>query len=219
MKTRTKNYIFFIISLYTICFGYFFAMTLWHKGDAKRHDKRIDQVYENIEDLGQKFVFEKDSLVFWQGNTIPVDSNVLKDGCSVRLKNGLYLKKNLKKGDTTTVWLYPIKHNYPVTNKYLNNSYNKPFVGAKSHKLSQKEMFIFYVILAVAVFCTGIFSISLIIRRPKNKIIAFAILVPIYILYGLLVYQLCSLCPDISMKLYATKIEYTHILVVLIMLG
>ena len=219
MKTRTKNYIFFIISLYTICFGYFFAMTLWHKGDTKRHDKRIDQVYENIEDLGQKFVFEKDSLVFWQGNTIPIDSNVLKDGCSVRLKNGLYLKKNLKKGDTTTVWLYPIKHNYPVTNKYLNNSYNKPFVGAKSHKLSQKEMFIFYVILAVAVFCTGIFSISLIIRRPKNKIIAFAILVPIYILYGLLVYQLCSLCPDISMKLYATKIEYTHILVVLIMLG
>lgn len=219
MKLRSKRYILVLAIMYLLCAGYFFVMSWHHKSESNKYQKEIEKVYANIENVGEKFVFEGDSLVYWQTNTIPIDSNILKDSKTIELKNGLYLKKNTKKGNKNIVWLYLIKSNYPVNNKYLNNSYNKPFEICNSKHFSEKELFFLHIFISLCIFCTGIFLISLIKRRPKNRNISFALIVPIYIMYGFLVYRLCSFFDGISLNLYSNEIKYSNILYSIVMLG
>ncbi|MCH3924729.1 MAG: ATP-binding protein [Bacteroidales bacterium] len=222
MKNKRNLYFIIILIVLYIANGVlFFYNKTDNKNINKRFEKQINETFNDITTLGNKFVFSGDSLIYWQTNTIPVDSSVLKNKRNIiELKNGHYLQKMIQNNDTTTVFLYLIKNNYSITNKYLDNSFNEPFTLNKninisfvktnypikiannvvcyldtSHyslNLSQTDFFIFHLSILITIFFTIVFFISLIKKNKLRPIVSIFLLILIYVLYCSLIICLCT---------------------------
>jgi signal transduction histidine kinase len=73
------------------------------------------------------FGFNKDSLLFWSTNTIPLDRNVLSSknpNGMLHLRNGWYEYILEKQGDLKKLALIFIKPEYDVQNNYFDNSFS-----------------------------------------------------------------------------------------------
>jgi hypothetical protein len=223
MKNKHKKNIIILsilILMYIFCGMFYLDKKQSTKDIDKDFQKDLIETYNNIENSGEKFVFKKDSLVYWQTNTIPLDSNIFLNKKIIQLKNGFYIKKNNQSKDSTTVFLYLIKTNYTVTNKYIDNSFNEPFSLNKninicfnktkypikinnevvcylntSHydfHLSKNDFFVCHLFFAITLFFTFVFLISLIKKKKLRPIISIPLIVFIYILYFILVIILCN---------------------------
>ncbi|MGV3630170.1 MAG: sensor histidine kinase [Bacteroidota bacterium] len=78
---------------------------------------------------GQEFylhVYRNDSLIFWNSNKLPVfrfaDLHYPSDGL-VKLQNGWYYAKSLRRGKVTAVAAFRIKKEFAMENEYLRNDY------------------------------------------------------------------------------------------------
>lgn len=87
-----------------------------------------------IEQLNKQYYFQyiyKDQdLIFWNKNsTIPeIDINKINEsGHLILQKNGYYLAFKSKYKDYDIIGMMLIKNNYPIVNKFLNNTFNEKF--------------------------------------------------------------------------------------------
>ncbi|MFC2115333.1 PAS domain-containing sensor histidine kinase [Bacteroidota bacterium] len=87
------------------------------------------QIEDRIDGRGLEIlVFEKDSLVFWSGNSASVEGLVDKrDQELVFLGNNWSIRKERVEGSRTIVGLILIKHDYPYENQFLKNSFHEDF--------------------------------------------------------------------------------------------
>ena len=98
MKSLKKQYNIIIVVLLTISFlgcGIWYLIANYRASHIKsRFSKQIERIYNNIEVKGKKFVFDKNNqLIYWQDNTIPIDSTINRNDTIIELKNGYYLHK------------------------------------------------------------------------------------------------------------------------------
>jgi two-component system, NtrC family, nitrogen regulation sensor histidine kinase NtrY len=78
-------------------------------------------------------VFRNDSLVFWNTNQLPVYSfaelHFPVEGI-VRLQNGWYYSKIVRRGNTLVVGSFLVQHAYPYENEQLQNDFNRLLSGS-----------------------------------------------------------------------------------------
>eukprot|EP01034_Spumella_vulgaris_P011423 gene11423-14537_t len=76
------------------------------------------------------FLFERDRLVFWTDQSIPVPNYYVYNyyyNSVINPGNGYYYPILKKQGNKTYLALIKIKDEYPVTNHYLNNRFLPEF--------------------------------------------------------------------------------------------
>lgn len=122
-----RNILYTIISIFAVTLLWFVFIVLHPHFQVASFEKKINEVYENIEQEGEKFQFKGDSLIYWTTNNIPIKYPILDANKIVFISNGIYLKKTLHSQDTTTLYLYLVKNNYKILNAYNQNKFNKPF--------------------------------------------------------------------------------------------
>ena len=240
-----RNILYTIISIFAVTLLWFVFIVLHPHFQVASFEKKINEVYENIEQEGEKFQFKGDSLIYWTTNNIPIKYPILDTNKIVFISNGIYLKKTLHSQDTTTLYLYLVKNNYKILNAYNQNKFNKPFslndsidislqktnlpikIGGQEvfyldfshydYQPKSYQLFILDLLVIISVFFTLMMLISLIKKKPNSKIIAFFILLPVYIINVYLVYFLCSHNPNISFYLYSSELNYNNILFFIIL--
>ena len=83
---------------------------------------QIAEVYENIEELGSKYIYVDDSLVYWQDNTVPVSEHSEELPVLAELSNGVYLHKSVKDKESSSIKLPPFYIlNFTIVNMLLRN--------------------------------------------------------------------------------------------------
>lgn len=240
-----RNILYAVIFIFAITLLWFIFIALLPHYQVSTFENKVNKIYNNIEQEGEKFQFKGDSLIYWTTNNIPIQYPDLDNNKVVFISNGIYLKKTIQKHDTTTLYLYLIKNNYKILNAYNRNKFNSPFSLNDSINISlQKttypiriedktvcyldfshydyqpkpyQLFILDLLVIISVFFTLMMLISLIKIRPNSKIIAFLILLPIYIVNVYLVYYLCSKNPNISFYIYSSELNYNNILFFIIL--
>jgi signal transduction histidine kinase len=76
------------------------------------------------------YFFEKDSLIYWSDNTVPLSSlpeNADPQGQVISLPNGFYFMRDTLAGDHRMAAFFLIKRSYPYKNIYLENRYQDAF--------------------------------------------------------------------------------------------
>lgn len=138
---------------YVICFWLllisFLGCAMWYfyfnyhaKNIQERFSDTLSDIYNDIEQKGERFSFIGDSLVSWTDNTIAITeeecsllNHEWKDRIIVELRNGFFVHKTKLSNDRTdslstniqTHYLYLIKHKYDVENLYLQNTFAAVF--------------------------------------------------------------------------------------------
>lgn len=244
-KKRQTFYLILLLLIFELV--WFVFINIKQHSELKRFQNHINTTYSNIEQQGEKFVFVGDSLVFWSVNTIAINKNV-SDGSNIAfLPNGIYLKKTYQKADSLIVYLYLIKNNFANQNLYTQNNYNSPFSLSKevnitlektphpitingqtafyldncSYKelISEWQIFVSDVLVIMCVFYILLFLIRQIKIKHRKSFVVILILLPSYIVSGLLVYYLSSYCPQVSFYIYTQQIHYTNILFFIILVS
>lgn len=240
-----RNILYTIVTLFALTFIWgAFTISFPHI-QLEKFESRINRVYNQIEQKGERFQFKGDSLIYWSTNTIPVKNMIMDNNQIAFIGNGIYLKKTIQRHDTTTLYLYLVKNNYRILNVYNQNHFNKPFGLSDSINISLQKtsfpirinnktaffldtshydnipnpfhLFILDLLVLVSVFFTLMMLISLIKQKTVSKLHSIPFLLLIYFLNAYLVYYLCSKNPDISFYLYTSNINYTNILFFLIL--
>ncbi len=114
---------------------WFFYSDYKAKNIQKRFSDTIVNIYKDIEQKGAKFSFIGDSLVAWTDNTIVITeqqcrklTNEWQNRIIVELRNGFFLHQSSNSDDTLqTHYLYLIKYNYDIENRYLKNVFSDDF--------------------------------------------------------------------------------------------
>lgn len=244
-KKRQTFYLILLLLIFELV--WFVFINIKPHSELKRFQNHINTTYSNIEQQGEKFVFVGDSLVFWSVNTIDINKNV-SDGSNIAfLPNGIYLKKTYQKADSLIVYLYLIKNNFANQNLYTQNNYNSPFSLSKeinitlektphpitingqtafyldncSYKelISEWQIFVSDVLVIMCVFYILLFLIRQIKIKHRKSFVVILILLPSYIVSGLLVYYLSSYCPQVSFYIYTQQIHYANILFFIILVS
>lgn len=74
------------------------------------------------------FIFEQDSLIFWTDDQSEINFPILNNPHNViETSNAIYLKSTLKANKNSFHNLNLIQFNYPITNKYLQNTFAQLF--------------------------------------------------------------------------------------------
>lgn len=246
MIRHVKRYTLFVIFLLLVLIlALFVFINVRPYSKLSDFQSDINEVYNNIDERGEKFVFVGDSLISWSVNNMDLKKLTLDSSHISFLPNGIYLKKTTYKQDTTIVYLYLIKNDFAHPNHYIKNTYNTPFkltdkinittkktdyrltIEGKtvcyldnvshSNLIARWQVFVLDIMVVVCVFLIFLLLIYLIKRRPKNNILAFVILIPIYLLSGIFVYTLCAYYPQASFSLCTEQIQYTNILFFIIL--
>ncbi len=89
----------------------------------------LEKYKSNFESKGFLFfIFEKDSLIFWSGNSVPVLSpKEISSNQIINTGNGYYRIKIVEDKYTTFIGLYLIKRDYNYQNEYLENDFHNSF--------------------------------------------------------------------------------------------
>src|ERR1035438_3469316 len=87
------------------------------------------------------FIYEKDSLIFWSANDIPLpdrwkDKNNAVNHEIRRLKNGWYEVVENTDSSRRYIGLILLKHEYPLENDFLENNFQKSFKVPYGTKIS-----------------------------------------------------------------------------------
>lgn len=245
MKSLKKQYNIIIVVLLTISFlgcGIWYLIANYRASHIKsRFSKQIERIYNNIEVKGKKFVFDKNNqLIYWQDNTIPIDSTINRNDTIIELKNGYYLHKIFTKNGLKTHYLYRIKNKYNVTNNFVDNSfatplkYNEDIIIASYEtsspivcngniigyldfspeclEVSKKDSFIFKLWLCINIFVLTLFILSGIRILPRKKQTTIPIIILLFIAYTACAIFLLSRSESLSFKLFTTQINYDNIL-------
>src|SRR5574344_1532117 len=75
--------------------------------------------YNTIEKTGDRFVYFKDSLIWWTNNDIPLPKKIdkrLPASNLITLNNGYYIVKAKREKQLTTLYISLLKKNYPINN-------------------------------------------------------------------------------------------------------
>ncbi len=91
-------------------------------------DEKNTNLFKNQEIL--LLVYNKDSLIYWSDNAIPLDNintKETKDQKILKLENGWFIQKVTTVNNNTIVGLILIKHEFIYQNDYLINSFNSDF--------------------------------------------------------------------------------------------
>lgn len=96
----------------------------------------VDQLHLNsgIIILGYK----NDSLIFWTDNSIPVGNKSVDSGFYnnvVKLKNGWYIVRTVKKGDYKVFGLIHLKNEYSYENKFIQNNFRSEYKILKNTEI------------------------------------------------------------------------------------
>jgi len=81
----------------------------------------------SIEENISIFVFEQDSMIYWNSNSVPVPSFDILNQTVVELENGWYHTNQFKISHRTFVFLALIKSKYNYTNEHLINAFSPVF--------------------------------------------------------------------------------------------
>ncbi|MCF8234987.1 MAG: GHKL domain-containing protein [Bacteroidales bacterium] len=95
-------------------------------------DKLNGRYFQNLfETQGiELLLFDKDSLVYWSDNKVPLENETLFELPSsgiAKLKNGFYKIKSFKENSLNAFALILIKYDYPYENNYLKNKFQADF--------------------------------------------------------------------------------------------
>lgn len=194
MNTKKSIILILLVASFLGCFAWKFFSQGKTSDVDKRFSRQVAKTYKEIEKTGGKYTFIKDSLVVWGDNSFVLDyvyakpQNILTDtNIIIETKNGVYLKKNIKHGDTTDIYLSLIKYNYKNENRFAENKFNPPFnfdkeieivnyktdfpiiykgktvgyleVSPECLKASAKDKFIFRLWLLINLFVLGVICI------------------------------------------------------------
>lgn len=242
-KKRQTFYLILLLLIFELV--WFILINVKPYSEVRRFQNDINKTYSNIEQKGEKFVFVKDSLVYWSVNTIDITKYVEDNSNIAFLPNGIYLKKHLKKEDSLFVYLYLIKNNFVNQNLYTQNKYNTPFSLGKNVNISKEktshpitinghtafyldnctykeliaewQIFVSDVLVVMSVFYILLFLIRQIKIKRRKSFVIISILLPSYIVSGLLVYYLSSFCPQFSFYIYTQQIHYANVLCFIIL--
>lgn len=231
-----------LLGVYIVIFSWFSYINISPHVKVKTFERKIDKAYCYLTDIGEKYVFKNDSLVFWSDNTIPIRyKDAANQQSLVHLQNGYYLKKTHKTNDSLTVWLYNVKADYINNNKYTLNRYNPAFQIDRKIKISHTptdkpikidnkvafyldtsaynyeperwQVFVLDMMLIVGIFLILMMFIEQIDFPRKKKGLSLFIIILLYVCNGLLVFHLCSYSTSISFRLYTKDIQYDNILI------
>ncbi|MBP3254484.1 MAG: HAMP domain-containing histidine kinase [Bacteroidales bacterium] len=250
-ETKNKRLrLFFIIFLSLSFIGsvswYWFAKYS-ARNIVQRFISETEYLYKNIETKGVRTEFVNGSLVFWQDNTVPFDLqdssfNAVSYGSGIiqELKNGIYLHKQTFRNDTAVHYFYLIKHKYPVTNAYLDNTFNPPYdldkqIEVVNYKtdipvqyqgkticyldaspecldISDKDLFVFRVWMVLNVFLLTVFASSFVDFKTTDRVLKILILAFMYAVFVFITVMLCRNNGGISFRLFSQHINYDNIL-------
>lgn len=205
----------------------------------KRFSRQLSQIYNNIEQQGERFAFKGNTLTFWSDNTIPVDSSIVNDKYIVELKNGYYLHKAIFLDNYSTHYLYLIKRKYNISNNYVDNGFNSPFNLNENISIintpttypitlngktiayleasvdclspSKEQYFILYIWLCVNIFLTVICLLSRIKIDIKKNSFKILLLSLLYIAFAFITFFVFSKNKNLSLKFYALHTDYQSI--------
>lgn len=189
----------------------------------------------------QFYVYEDNELIFWNQNTVIPEvalESISEDLSLIKQKNGYYLgiKKNQ---DNYTLLAYKlIKNNFPIVNKYLQNSFADPFqfqdetvIESASYPngypiKNKQNQVLFKLIndlqikqspnllnlilgyLSIILFWNLIFQISKIILKKYNTILTFS-----FIILSTVIFYLCIHWFDFEFEntiLYSPELYASH---------
>ena len=249
--TKRKRYnilLFCLLVLSFACCGLWYLHSVrYAKNVQKRFAQDTAAVYDNIEQKGKKFITCGDSLVYWQDNTVPFYNNEQDflggskpDDMIAELKNGFYLHKTLQSHDSVIHYFYLIKYKYPVSNKYLDNSFNPPFdldnqtdivfyqtdfpviykgktvgyleASPECYQASDKDSFVCRLWLALNIFLSLMFTLRFMHLKIKNPHTKRIVTVLLFIVFIITTAVLCKNNGSISFRLFTDTVNYNNIL-------
>lgn len=124
--------IFWIICL-SLIYALLFSRENYNNSNEALHTTiqyNVYNSYNTIEKTGERFVYFKDSLIWWTSNDIPLPKKISKQfplSNLITLDNGFYIVKAKKESKLTTLYISLMKKNYPINNTYLVNSFNPQY--------------------------------------------------------------------------------------------
>lgn len=143
MIRHVKRYTLFVIFLLLVLIlALFVFINVRPYSKLSDFQSDINEVYNNIDERGEKFVFVGDSLISWSVNNMDLKKLTLDSSHISFLPNGIYLKKTTYKQDTTIVYLYLIKNDFAHPNHYIKNTYNTPFKLTDKINITTKKQII-----------------------------------------------------------------------------
>lgn len=101
----------------------------------RKFSKQFTSIYNNIDTLGEYFLFASDSIIDWSDNTIAITPKDIHNLNTtdlqtkiVELSNGIFIHKSARTPNNTLKhYLYRIKYDYNNENNYLKNDFCSPF--------------------------------------------------------------------------------------------
>jgi len=99
------------------------------RGVENFHDEVLHD--EQLKPGMSMFVFDRGSLIKWSDNGPDLEGlspDTLKDASLLRLPNGIYWQRLIRKDSLTFVGLLLFRHQYTYENRYLQNGFN-PILG------------------------------------------------------------------------------------------
>ena len=202
---------------------------------------QIAEVYENIEELGSKYIYVDDSLVYWQDNTVPVSEHSEELPVLAELSNGVYLHKSVKDKDTVIHYYYPVKYHYNPSSRYLENKFNYPFkvsddadvvfyktelpivynnttvgyveASEECMEVTGSKLFVLRLWFVFNLFLLILCVVRIVHIEIKNKSLKVIIMVACFVIYTLaVVIPTCRYKNDISLQLLSDSENYINTL-------
>lgn len=109
---------------------------------SQANEIEAEKFYRLYNEKGIAFyAFEKDSLVYWSNNNIPIKNYEIltSDRDIIRLQNGYYLVKTENYDNLRISGLLLIKYEYQYENNFLRNEFHKTFQFLEDSEISLNE--------------------------------------------------------------------------------